>query len=146
MGTSPTPAVPTVEIIEKSYSYFDGTTLESRTEPVKVEFTAPITLTDAMTRIDNSQEVVLRALTSYLRRAALSEAKKSVLSKGVSKKIVLGVLRPFRALPPWSTMDRAKQTEALLTMLRSNPAILEAIKAANAASDVDDDDNDGDDE
>lgn len=140
---APTPAV---EKVEKTYSYFDGTTLESKTETVTVEFAPPASLADAMSRIDNSQDTVLKALTNYLRRAVLSEAKKSVLSKGVSKKIVLGVLRPFRALPPWSTMDRAKQTEALLTMLRSNPAILEAIKAANAASDVDDDDNDGDDE
>lgn len=145
--TNPTPATPVAEKIEKSYGYFSPDTFETVTEKRTIEFMVPASLTDAMARIGNDQEVVLKALSSFLRRQALSAVKQEVMSKGLNKKVVLGILRPFRALPPYSGIeDRAKQTEALLKLLRDSPIVLEAVKAASAATPVDaDDDEDGED-
>lgn len=150
MGTTavtPTEVTPVAEKVEKNYSYFDAATLESKSEKVEVSFTPPATLAEAMERVGNDQDVIKSALTSYLRRSALRDAKVSVLSKGVSKKIVLNVLKPLRNLPPWSLIeDRTKQTNELLTMLRNTPALIDAIKAANAAAPAtaeDDEDEDG---
>lgn len=150
MGTAVatlTPATPPKESVEKTYSYFDAATLESKSEKVTVEFTPPASLAEAMERVGNDQTAIQNAITSYLRRSVLRDAKIAVLSKGVSKKIVLNVLKPFRALPPWSLIeDRGKQTSEILSMLRSNPAIMEAIKAANAAAPADADGDEDDDE
>lgn len=145
MGTTATPAAPAVKAIEKTYSYFDASTFESKDEKVTVNFVPPTDLADAMSRIGNDQGIVLSALTAYLQRAALSAAKREVMSKGISKKIVLSVLKPFRMLPPWSNIEkRTEQTEELLKMLRSNEPIIAAIKAASAADTGDDDDETGD--
>ncbi len=143
MGTIATPTAPAAKALEKTYSYFSADTFESVDEKVTVNFVPPADLADAMSRIGNDQGIVLNALTAYLQRAALSAAKHEVMSKGVSKKIVLSVLKPFRMLPPWSNIEkRTEQTEELLKMLRANEPIIAAIKAANAVVGAADDDDD----
>lgn len=149
------PKKPTEPVkIEKTYKYFSPETFELVSEKVERTFVPPVDLADAMSRIGNDQGIVLKALTSYLSRAALREAKLSVTSKGIGKSIVLSVLRPFRAMAPFNALvsdkptpeERAKQTDELLKMLRSNPAMIEVIKAASLSAAASDTDNDDDDE
>lgn len=144
---NPAPKGPEPVKIEKTYKYFSPETFELVSEKVERTFVPPADLADAMSRIGSDQGIVLKALTSYLSRAALREAKMSVTSKGISKNIVLSVLRPFRAMPPFNAIeDRTKQTDELLKMLRSNPAMVEVIKAASLSAAASDTDNDDDDE
>ena len=147
---SPVPSGSNVVKEQKVYSYFSPDTFESVSETVDVTFNKPTDLQDAMARIGNDQSIVLKALTSWLQRQTYAEAKRQVLGKGISKKIVLSVLRPFRSLSPWSAIeDRKAQTEELLKAVRSNPGLLEMIKTASmaaVASDTDDDDDEGSEE
>ena len=142
---TPTAVTPSPVTLEKVYKYFDADTLETKSEKVAVTFNPANDLQDAMGRIGNDQGVVLKALNSYLKRASLQAAKRNVMSKGVSRTVVLSVLRPLRALPPWSLIeDKAKQTDELLKILRSNPAMLEAIRAGAAQVNDDDDEDESD--
>jgi len=99
-----------------------------------------------MQRIGNDSEIVKKAVTAYLQRAAFNEKRKEIAGKGASKKIVLGVIKPLRNLPPWSAMeDRKAQTDSLLQMVKSNSVMVEAIKQASiAAAEVDDEDDNED--
>ncbi len=150
MGTTavnPTEATPATEKIVKKYGFFSADTFEMVNEERTVDFVPPVSLSDAMARIGNDQDVVLKALTGFLRRQALNAVKQEVMSKGLNKKVVLGILRPFRALPPYSLIeDRKKQTEELLKLLRDSPVVLAAVKAASAATPATEDDEDEDDE
>lgn len=132
--------------VEKTYVYFDKETLEQKDEKVKITFTPAATLDEAMNRVGGDQETILKALNAFAQRNEFRNAKAEVLKKGINTKILMGVLRPFRAMPPYNALDknRKEQTKQLLAMLKSAPVILAAIIAqsdATANSDDDDDDS-----
>jgi hypothetical protein len=144
-----TPTAPAAVTVKKVYKYFHLDTFAEVSENAEVTFTPPADYGEAMQRIGNDSGVVLKAVTAYLQRAAFNEKRKEIAGKGASKKIVLGVIKPLRNLPPWSGMesDRKAQTESLLQMVKANPVMVEAIKAASIeAANADDDDEQGDDE
>jgi len=149
-----------MNIIKKVYKYFDLDTFEQKSEAVDVPFEPAKDLAEAQTRIGGDESVLLKALNSYLKAQVFAEAEKSVTSKGGRKAVVFAICKPFRALPPWSTMyvlnadgtpkvedgekviDRAAQTASILQVVKSNQAMLDAIRAGSAqASDESDDDN-----
>lgn len=145
----------------KKYKYFDLDTFEQKEESVTVEFTPAKDLAEAHTRVGGDDAVMLAALNAYLKGQVLAEAEKSVTSKGGRKSVVFAICKPFRALPPWNTMyelnadgtpkvvdgekviDRAKQTESILNIVKSNQAMLDAIRAGSA-SDVAEDEDESD--
>ncbi len=151
MGTPAVPvtgeaAKPTPITVEKTYKYFNLDTFAEVAEKAQVTFTPPADYGEAMSRIGNDSGVVLKAVTAYLQRAAFNEKRKEIAGKGASRKIVLGVIKPLRNLPPWSGMeaDRKAQTESLLQMVKANAVMVEAIKAASLAAAEADDDDDAD--
>jgi hypothetical protein len=140
-----TPAKPEAVTVKKTYRYFDLGTFTEIAENAEVTFVPPADYAEAMSRIGNDSEIVKKAVTAYLQRAAFGEKRKEIASKGASKKIVLGVIKPLRNLPPWSNMeDRKAQTESLLQMVKANSVMVDAIKAASiAAAETDEDEDEG---
>lgn len=142
--------------IKKTYKYYNDA-LELVSKEVEVSFTPATDAASAMNRLGNNEAVILKALNAQLQKLTISEGRKSAVTGGISKKILLNVIKPFRLLPPWSLMvdesltgaakgeAKRKQTASLLDMIRGNSVILEAIKTASAA-DVDEDEDDNDDE
>lgn len=153
--TTETPVNPPVSI-KKTYKFYNDA-LELVSKEVEVSFTPAADAASAMSRLGNNEALILRALNAQLQKLTVSEARKSSVLGGISKKILLNVIKPFRLLPPWSLMvDEAlagaakaeakrKQTASLLDMIRGNPVILEAIKTASASA-TDEDEDEGDDD
>lgn len=152
---APAPGNPVVATIKKAYRFFNES-LQLVSKEVEVQFTPAVDAAEAMQRLGNDEKLILKALNAQLQRLAISDARKSALAGGLSKKILLNVIKPFRSMPPWNSMvdenltgpakseARKKQTEALLELVKSNSVMLEAVKAASANSD-DEDDDDGED-
>ncbi len=148
----------------KKYKYFDLVTFEIKTEEVPITFDPAKDLAEAHERVGGDGTVLLKALNAYLKSVVLMEAEKSVTSKGGKKSVVLAICKPFRALPPWNSMyemtvdaegkptpkvengekviDRGRQTKAILDIVKSNEAMLNAIRAGSALASDDDEDND----
>lgn len=147
--------------VDKTYKYFDLDTLESKSETVPVEFEPAKDLAEAQTRMGGDESVLLKAMNDYLRAQTFGEAERSVTSKGGRKSVVFAICKPFRALPPWNSMhvlnadgtpkvengekviDRAAQTSSILQIVKSNPAMIEAIRAGSATATDEDDATDG---
>lgn len=143
MATTATPA-PSVEKVKKVYKYFDLSTFKEVKEEVEVPFKAPSDFSEAVQRLDNDQVKVLAALSAYLKRAAFSEAKRDIAKKGASKKVVLDLIRPMRSMEPWASIkERKEQTDALLELVRSTPALIESVKATSLKAAESDEDEDG---
>ena len=137
---------PVTETLEKEYTYFDAE-LTQKSEKATVSFTAPANLQEAMDRISNNSDVVKDALTAYLRRAALKEARSAVLSKGISKKTVLNFIKAWREMPQYRTIsERKEQTAQILKDIKDIPQILAMLKAKAAEDMAKDEDGDDDDE
>lgn len=149
---------PVALTLKKTYKFYDES-LTLISKEVEVAFTPATAVADAMSRLANSEALILKALNAQLQKLTISEARKNTLAGGLSKAIVLNTIKPFRMLPPWSTMvdesatgavkseQRKKQTTALLELVKSNAVILEAIKAASSsATDEDEDEDEGADE
>jgi hypothetical protein len=142
--------------ITKSYKYFDLDTFEVKTEEKQVTFSPARDLAEAQQRVGGDEATLLKALNSFLRTEALRAAENEVTSKGGKRTVVLAVAKPFRGLPPFSqiyklgadgkpvvengekVIDRAAQTKAILNMIKSNPAMLETIKAGSQIESEDD--------
>lgn len=154
MSTSPVAPAGT-KILEKSYSYFDMDSFEVKKEKVEVPFTPAKDFNEAVQRFNSDQEKLVEALNAALQRATLSDAAKAVKAKGPSKKIVYDTIRGLRALEPYASMNpepgtkegRKAQTAALLELVKSTPAIMEAIRVTSLkAAEAGEDDEDGEDE
>lgn len=152
MATSPvTPAVPGGPVpveVEKTYRYFDLDTFDEKSEKVTITFTPAGTYADALGRIGSDEKIALEAINGYLQRMAFREKKREVAAKGAPKRIVLNVIKPFRALPPWDGMseDRPAQTKAILEAIRSNAVMVNAIKAASLKAAESGEEDEGDEE
>lgn len=93
-------------------------------------------------------------MNDAIKGVALSEKRKEVLSLGAPKKVALDFIKPFRMIPPYSSMvtdERGKgkwkdqytsQTKALLKDVAGNEFMLNAIRAAAATSSDEDDNSD----
>jgi hypothetical protein len=160
-------------VLKKVYKYFDLNDFKIKSEAKEIPFTPAETLAEAHERVGGDEKVLLKALNSYLKAEVLKAAEAEVTSKGGKKSVVLAICKPFRALPPWNAMfkmtaevidgvptgkmipevsdgekviDREKQTAAILDIVKSNEAMLNAIRAGSAqASEDDEDENDGED-
>lgn len=142
------------EMITKKYKYFDLSDFQLKSKEVKVSFTPAKDYAEAVSRLGNDQALLTKALNSALRDQELSKARKEVLSLGAPKKVVLDFVKPFRAVPPYSTMvtkekgdsgwkeEYAKQTQELIKQVASNEFMLNAIRAAAEVSSDDDSDED----
>lgn len=147
--------------LKKVYKYFDLTTFESKSEEKTVSFEPAKDLAEAHTRMGGDDAVLLKALNGYLKAEALAQAEAEVTSKGGRKSVVFAICKPFRALPPWNAMyvlnadgsikvedgekviDRAAQTASILNVVKSNQAMIDAIRAGSAApADESDENND----
>lgn len=156
MSTEPTkeetPA--NAEEITKKYKYFDLSDFQLKSKEVKVQFTPAKDYAEAVSRLGNDQALLTKALNSALRDQELNKARKEVLSLGAPKKTVLDFVKPFRAVPPYSTMvtkekgqsgwkeEYAKQTQELIKQVASNEFMLNAIRAAAEVASDDDSDED----
>lgn len=144
--------------IEKTYKYFDLDTFETKTETVKVDFTEETELASALSKIGNDESIILRAINALLKAEALAKAEQSVIEKGGRKSVVLAVMKPFRAMPPFNSyfvtdsagkkvmrtrktrsgetvtepaMDKARQDKEIMNLLKANPALIASIKQAS---------------
>lgn len=146
--------VTTPQEIEKTYKYFDLTDFELKEKTVKVNWTPAASYQEAVERLGNDQKILLDALNDAIKGVALSEKRKEVLSLGAPKKVALDFIKPFRMIPPYSSMvtdERGKgkwkdqytsQTKALLKDVAGNEFMLNAIRAAAATSSDEDDNSD----
>lgn len=156
MIPTPTATPAATPTIKKTYKYYNDN-LELVSKEVEVVFVPASDATDAMNRLGNNEALILKALNAQLQRLAISDGRKSAVAGGINRKILLGILKPFRLLPPYNKMvdetltgaakseAKRKQNSALLEMLKGNPVILEAIKAASQNADDDEDDDTEDD-
>ena len=156
--------VQTPSPVKKSYTIFDLETFEPKTVEREISFTPAGNSSEALERIGNSDETLLKALNAFLQRQAFTEARREVAKLGGSKKIVLSVIKPFRNMAPFNgifkldaagnvvvengekLVDRQAQTKALLQMIKANPAMVEAIKNASIAAADEDEDETADEE
>lgn len=137
--------------LKKTYKYFDLDTFESKSEEKTVSFEPAKDLAEAHTRVGGDESVLLKALNAFLKAQVLAQAEAEVTSKGGRKSVVLAIAKPFRALPPFNAMyelnadgtpkvadgekviNRADQTKAILTMIKGNAVMLDAIRAGSQA-------------
>lgn len=116
---------------------------------VEVKYSVPAPLTDVSQVSSIPAEQLLKVVNAGLKRQALLDAKASI--KGTSPKIVNQMVNAWRFLPPYSDLvkkdangdvtaeSRKAQTQAIFAFIKSQPAILDALKAASlAATDEDD--------
>lgn len=150
--------------LKKTYKYFNLETLDQVSEEKTITFEPAKDLAEAQARVGGDEGTLLKALNAFLRGEALKAAEREVTSKGGKKSVVLAIAKPFRALPPFSTMyvldsegrpvvkdgekvvNRKAQTKAILEVIKSNPAMLDAIRAGSENDDDDSNDNDDNDE
>lgn len=132
MGTAPVTPAPGAEVIKKTYKYFDLESFDEKSEQVEVTFMPAGSYGEAMQRISGDEATALKAINAFLQRLSFSEKRREIAAKGAPRKTVLGVAKAFRSLPPWDAIkDRKEQTKSILSMIRQNTAIVEAIKAAS---------------
>lgn len=166
MSTSVPVPTPKLEKVTKVYKYFNLDTFETIKEVVEVTFSAPATLQEAMERVENNTDNILKALSSFLKRAAFKEKKLEIAKKGARSALVLNAIRVFRSMPPFDAIyeldssgqakkdkeggfvvDRKEQTRQLLEVLKTNKPMVDAIRAAAIRdAELEDDDQDGVDE
>ena len=144
MSTTPTPA----PLIKKTYKYFDLASFTEVKEEVEIPFVPAADFNEAVQRLDGAADKILKALNDALQRMAFSDARKSIATKGASKKVVFDLIRPMRNMEPWaSTKDRKEQTKMLLDLVRSTPQLMESVRVTSLkAAEADDDDDAGDEE
>lgn len=148
MATPVVPVEPKTEKVQKTYRYFDLETFDEKSETVEITFTPAPSYADALARIGSDEKIATLAINGYLQRMAFREKKSEVARKGAPKKIVLNVIKPFRALPPWDAMaeDRPAQTKAILDAIRTNDVMVGAIKAASLKAAESGEEDEGDEE
>lgn len=155
MSKSETPSAPTTAIpLNKTYKYFDLDSFEKKSVAGSGSFTPAATMDEAAQRINGDQSIVLTAINAYLQKQALKDLKRSVLPANAGNTAVLSsIMKPFRAMPPYSAIgavnakgefevDRKKQTEAILSMIKGIPQLVETIKTASAGLDDDEEQDD----
>jgi hypothetical protein len=148
-------------IIKKVYKYFDLDTFENKTESVDIQFTPATNITDALANIsqENQQAFILEAINSANRAQALAKAEEAVIAKGGKKSVVLSVMKPFRAMPPFNSyfvfetdgktkklrtrktrsgetvtepeMDKSRQDKEIMALLKAQPALMASIRQAS---------------
>lgn len=124
---------------EKKYKYFDLDTFESKEETVPYEFTPAVTIEDAHARINGDDSIILKAINAYLKAQLFASLENAVVSKGGRRSAVLSACKPFRSFPPFNNPalypdtkeGRKAQTDAILSMLKTNEAIINSIKLAS---------------
>lgn len=131
-----TTATPNPNVIKKKYKYFDLESFEAKQVEKEIPFTPATNLAEANERIGSDEAILLNALNAYLRASALAAAEKEVAAMGGRKSIVLGVVRQFRAMPPFNKAadtkeGKAAQTKAILEMIKKNPDMIESIRQAS---------------
>ena len=143
---STTPA--SVPLIKKTYKYFDLASFTEVKEEVEIPFVPASDFNEAVQRLDGAADKILKALNDALQRMAFSDARKSIATKGASKKVVFDLIRPMRNMEPWaSNKDRKGQTKMLLDLVRSTPQLMESVRVTSLkAAEADDDDDAGDEE
>lgn len=133
----------------RTIKFLDLESFTIRTKPVSFSFAEPSTYEEAVSRVEPTLHAdgTIRSSVDQKLRSAVSSLLKSeaaadaMASAGVSDnlKTVNKILRPFRAMEPFKSMESADREKALMDFLRSNEGLVEAIRA-NAAED--DDEND----
>lgn len=150
--TTATPNDGTIKV-SKKYKFFDSE-FKLQTKEVEVAFTPAKDLAEATQRVNGDQSVMLKALNAHLQRMAFSEAKRSATVGGISRSVILAVLKPFRTMfPQFASMvdenatpeikrkQKAAQTEAILELVKQSPVMMKSIiDASQAAPDSDEDD------
>lgn len=135
---------PSTNRIEKTFSFLDAETLEQKEETVVIPFSPATNMEEAMLRLGNQQDKITAALNSAALKAAIRDVKTSVMSKGISKTVLLKTVAAFRLLPPYNAIaDRGEQTKQLFAMVKAYPVLFDAVKAASVAASTEEDDNDG---
>lgn len=135
---------------KKTYRYFDLETFEKKEVEKEIKVTLANTTADALERIGNDPDKLLKAINAFLQKDALRVARMEVSELGADTAVVMSVAKPFRALPPFNAMfelqangkpkiengqkviDRKAQTQAIFNFIKSTPLILDSIKRATA--------------
>jgi len=155
MSEQTTPVV-VVEEIEVKRRGFNLDTFERESLEGKITFT-PLPeegyLEESLKRVDGDQERLRDLLQASMRRLAIQEKKNALQPNPEtqknwipSAKAVLAFVNNFRGIAPYSAeKDRKKQTGMIVAFLRSNPALMEALKTlALAAKDAGEDEDETD--
>lgn len=116
----------------------------------EVAFNRPTPLKSMDEVLNLPEKDVLEIVNLGLVRNAWKQARASIT--GVSPKIINQFVNVWRMLPPYSEMvekdsdggvtkeSRRKQTLAIYSFIKSQPSILESLKAAAANASADDED------
>lgn len=125
--------VPT-DTIKKTYKYFDLDSFDQKSVEKDISFTPAVDLAEAHSRIGGDESVLLKALNAFLRAEVLAKAEAEVAALGGRKSVVLSIAKPLRLVPQFAKIEnRAEQTKAILEMLKSSPAMIDAIRQASLA-------------
>ena len=150
-----TPTITVEEIVVKRRG-FNLDTFERESLEGKIQFT-PLPkenyLEEALRRIDGNQEKLQELLNAAMRRNAILSEKDALQPNPEtqknwipSAKAVLAFVNNFRGIAPYSAeKDRKKQTGMIVAFLKSNPALMDALKTlALAAKDAGEDEDETD--
>lgn len=120
---------------------FDLTKFERVSVEKEIEFIPSKTMADALAKVGNDESKLLEVIQAGERRTAINEARKSLYSDNlVSPKAVSAFVNGFKPLYSFKQLGvkddkegRAAQRAAIYGFIRTNPAILEAIRSAAIA-------------
>lgn len=132
--------------ITVAVNLFDLEKFERRSVEKEIAFTPSKTMAEALERVGGDESKLLSIINTGEKRSARQEAKSSLYTETlVSPKAISAFVNGFKPLYKLEsdTKDgRAKQRQQIYAFIRSNDAVLAAVKQAAAAfKDEDDDDS-----
>lgn len=119
--------------ITKKYSFYNEN-LEPEEKTVEVPFTEAKTYEEAVSRLGNDTASLTRAINATLRRQALKAEMLKVRGQGISSKVLMEFIRPYREVPKFKAVtDWTEQTKMILSEIKNVSFILDAVRAKSAA-------------
>lgn len=130
--------------IKKEYSF---THVDSEVKNEKGEVLVVESIEDAKNRLSSYGEIgqkrLLTVLNNTLAFFSAREARKEAVGSSLSRKAVMDVVKAFRASPAFAKLNPGEgtkegyqaQTDAILAVMRANPAMIAMIADANAGDD-----------
>lgn len=149
------------KVTKKTYTYFDLDKFEKVSEEREIPEFVPKSADEILSLAANNNDLLVKAVNAYLKRAELRKVKNEVMSKGADTAIVMALAKPFRALPPFSNVfeknpdgtiktdkdgkvvDRKAQTKMIFDFIKKSPELVQSIKDATIAAAEAEDDEDG---
>jgi len=147
--TTVKPTVPEgSELVEFKKRAFNLAKFERETLSGTMIFTPVKDLDEALIRLDNDDEKLVDGINQFLKRKEMLEAKSKLIDPSnpdivASAKAIMQFAANFYAVAPYSAIkDKKKRKEAVFAFIKSNDALMAALRTIAAAVPATEDDDD----